>query len=82
MLKPAHFWEWITAQTEIDAEFGPCESGYALLNVPCNANADILSAQKELLLWHWKLGISMQRVQELMCIVKVKEPNGAISTMD
>ncbi len=59
-----------------------CEFGCAFLKVSFNANANLSSAQKELLLWHWKLGISMQRVQELMCIVKVKEPNGAISTMD
>ena len=28
-----------------------------------------------------ELGISMQRIQELMRVVEVKEPNGAVSTM-
>ena len=45
-------------------------------------NANLLNAQKELLLWHWKLGISMQQVQKLMRVVEMKEPDGAISTMD
>ena len=76
MVGSAHFREWNIAQAEIDAEFGHyCESGYALLNVSSNANANRLSAQKELLLWHWKLGISVQWVQELMRMVEVKEPN-------
>ena len=40
------------------------------------------SAQKELLLWHWKLGISMQHIQELMKVAEMKEPSGAISVKD
>jgi hypothetical protein len=53
-----------------------------LPNVGLNDNKNLSSAQKELLLWHWKLGISMQRVQELMRVVQMEEPNGAVSTMD
>jgi hypothetical protein len=36
---------------------------------PCvgdSSNSNLTSAQKELLLWHWKLGINMYRVQMLM----------------
>ena len=52
------------------------------MNVSSDENANLSSAQKELLLWHWKLGISMQRVQELMRVVEMREPDGAISTRD
>ena len=51
-------------------------------NVLLDENANLSSAQKELLLWHWKLGISIQRVQELMRVVEMREPDGAITTMD
>jgi len=36
---------------------------------PCLTNAsnvNLTAGQKELLLWHWKLGIGMARIQELM----------------
>jgi len=29
-------------------------------------NENLTSAQRELLLWHWKLGIGMQRIQSMM----------------
>ena len=38
---------------------GPC--------VPSEDNANLTAVQKEPLLWHWKLCVSMGRVQELMC---------------
>lgn len=77
------FQEWNIARTEIDSEFGHyAGSGCAFSNVSSEENRNLSSAQKELLLWHWKLGISMQRVQELMRVVEVKEPDGSISTMD
>ena len=43
---------------------------------------NLSSAQKELLLWHWKLGISMQRIHELMRVVEVEEPDGKVSVID
>jgi hypothetical protein len=46
---------------------------------PCvgdSENAYLTSRQRELLLWHWKLGISMHRVQELMQERTYKEPLG------
>jgi hypothetical protein len=51
---------------------------------PCVGHADndnLSGPQKELLLWHWKLGISMFRIQELMRPQKVEEPSGAESQM-
>jgi hypothetical protein len=75
---------WNLASEEINSEFGHyCRaSGFGLPNVGVDTNVNLTSAQKELLLWHWKLGISMQRIQELMRVVEVHEPDGAISTMD
>jgi hypothetical protein len=59
-----------------------CSSGFGLPNVAVDENANLSSAQKELLLWHWKLGISMQRVQELMRVVEVEEPDGRVLVKD
>ena len=76
------FREWNVARTEIDVEFDHyAGSGYACSNISSKANQNLSTAQKELLLWHWKSGISMQQIQELMRVVEVKEPNGAVSTM-
>ena len=47
--------------TQSDQTFFPC--------FPCvgdSENKNLTSPQRELLLWHWKLGINMYRVQELM----------------
>ena len=54
-------WKVKTVCDEFDHYAGFCG--------PCVASADnvnLTAAQKELLLWHWKLGVSMRRVQELM----------------
>ena len=37
---------------------------------------------KTLLLWHWKLGISVQHIQELMQVMEVEEPDGKTSVLD
>ena len=47
---------------------GPC--------VGANANENLSAPQKELLKWHWKLGISMYRIQEMMRERHYEEPNG------
>ena len=39
-------------------------------------NKNVTDPQKELLIWHWKLGISMYRIQEFMKEQKIDEPNG------
>ena len=54
----------------------------SLPNIALEDNQNLSSAQKELLLWHWKLGISMQHIQELMKVAEMKEPNGAVSVKD
>jgi hypothetical protein len=79
-----HYKKWQMAAQMVDLEYGHynCFSGCGLPNVAVDANANLSSAQKELLLWHWKLGISMQRIQELMRVVEVEEPDGRVSTMD
>ena len=51
-------------------------------NVATDANKNLTSAEKELLLWHWKMGIGMQRVQKLMQCVEVRELNGSVTIMD
>ena len=40
------------------------------------SNVNLTAGQKELLLWHWKLGISMHRIQELMTGHQSKDRNG------
>jgi len=58
---------------------------YAGFCGPCVASADnvnLTAAQKELLLWHWKLGVSMRRVQELMRPQRYEEPSGARGVLD
>jgi hypothetical protein len=51
---------------------------------PCVSDADninLSSGQKELLLWHWKWGISMQRIQELMKPQRCVDTDGKKSLM-
>ncbi len=47
---------------------GPC--------VGATGNENLSAPQKELLKWLWKLGISMYRIQEMMCERHYEEPNG------
>ena len=57
--------------TQSDQTFFPC--------FPCigdSENKNLTSPQRELLLWHWKLGINMYWVQELMRERTFKEPLG------
>ena len=57
--------------TQSDQTFFPC--------FPCvgdSENKNLTSPQRELLLWHWKLGINMYRVQELMRQRTFEEPLG------
>jgi hypothetical protein len=79
-----HYQRWKVATLAVDLEYGhySCQSGYGLPNVATQHNQNLSSAQKELLLWHWRLGISMQRIQELMRVVEVEEPDGRITAKD
>ena len=46
------------------------------LCVSASENQNLSNAQKELLSWHRKWGISMHRIQEMMKLQQVAEPNG------
>jgi hypothetical protein len=57
--------------TQSEQTFFPC--------FPCVGNSEkenLTSPQRELLLWHWKFGINMYRVQELMHERTFEEPLG------
>ena len=65
---------------EFDYEFGTA----AQILCPCvgtAANVNMSRAQKELLLWHWRLGISTHRIQELMQGPQSKDPCGKYTWM-
>jgi hypothetical protein len=59
-------------------------SGFGLPNIATatDPNINLSSAQKELLLWHWKLGISIQQIQELIRVVQIEELYGKVSTVN
>lgn len=80
--------------TKTSARYSPQEREIDLLNSefehyskfcgPCvgqKDNTNLSGPQKELLLWHWKLGISMYRIQEMMRKQKMEEPSGKISEL-
>ena len=46
-----------------------------------SSNVNLTSGQKELLMWHWKYGISMSRIQELMVPHRAKDANGLTDMM-
>ena len=63
--------------------FGHTKSSQHHCN-PCvsaDDNINLTPAQKELLLWHWKLGISMHRIQELMCRQRSVQADGTQTWM-
>ena len=78
------FRDWNISTVAVDEEFDKYGStmGHAFPGVGVPDNRNLSSAQKELLLWHWKLGISMQRVQELMKVAEMHEESGAVTAMD
>ncbi len=45
------------------------------------SNVNLSRPQKEILLWHWNLGISMYQIQELMRPVKAHESSGVCHEM-
>ncbi len=63
-----------------------CEQNFdtdaSLLQLVANpSNVDLTPGQKELLLWHWRLGISMSHIQELMNPHRTKDENGLQDVM-
>ncbi len=56
---------WNKDREEFEYEFKAMEA----MVCPCvgdDANSNLTGPQRELLLWHWRLGCSMKRVQQLM----------------
>ncbi len=49
--------------------------------VGTTSNANLSGPQKELLLWHWKLGISMYWIQKLMQHIEAHESSGICHEM-
>ncbi len=45
------------------------------------SHVNLTPGQKELLLWHWRLGISISRIQELMVPHWAKDENGLQDVM-
>ena len=67
--------KWNVEIEDFDYEFGTM----AQMLCPCvgsDANENLSRGQKELLLNHWKLGINMQRVQDLMRGHQSQDSNG------
>ena len=71
-------WSIKTVDREFDHFAGVCQP-CAMPTVASADNLNLTSAQKELLLWHWKLGISMHRIQELMKDQPMEDPAGVTS---
>eukprot|EP01082_Thalassiosira_pseudonana_P009463 g8665.t1 g8665 contig3:647373-650417(+) len=68
-------WNVNALPCDVDAEY----AHYSRIMCPCvadEANVNLSGPQKELLLWHWKLGVSMYQVQELMREQKFEEKTG------
>ena len=55
---------------------------FQVRNVCVEENRNLDNAQKEIDLWHHKLGISPRHIQQLMKVSQMKEPNGRVTTMD
>ena len=72
-----------TQEREIDLLNSEYEH-YSKFCGPCvgqKDNTNLSGPQKELILWHWKLGISMYRIQEMMRTQKMEEPSGRKSEL-
>ena len=57
---------------------------YSQLCGPCvgsRVNENISGAQREILLWNWKWGVSMRRIQQMMKPQQIEEPDGSRSVM-
>ncbi len=66
--------DWRRSAHEVKHNLVSTPSIFSSLTDPSNVN--LSSGQKELLLWHWKTGISMSRIQELMVPHRAKDENG------
>ncbi len=57
--------KWGTSVDEFDYKFGTVAQMMMYNGVGSDNNTNLTCAPKELSLWHWRLGISMYRVQEI-----------------
>ncbi len=64
---------------ECEHNFDTDASLFPLVAGPSNVN--LTPGQKELLLWHWRLGISMSRIHELMVPHRAKDESGLQDVM-
>ena len=53
----------------------------SIFPVGSGSNINRSSGQKELLFWHWWLGIGMSHIQELMVPHQAKDVNGMVDLM-
>jgi hypothetical protein len=65
---------WRTSAHAMEHDF--MTQACVLPSVVDPTNINLSSGQKELLMWHWKTGISMSRIQELMVPHRAKDENG------
>jgi hypothetical protein len=65
----------MTDKSESDS-WEACWKDFICPCVGTDENANLLGPQKELLNWHWKLGIGMQCIQEMMRENKAIDSNG------
>ena len=66
----------MTASSESDS-WEACWKDFISPCVGTDDNANLSGPQKELLTWHWKLGIGMQRIQEMMRENKAIDADGS-----
>ena len=63
---------------KIEYEFDNYYSHFCQTCSGALANKNLSGSHKELLLYHWNLGVSMNFIQDFMSPRKFKEPNGNI----
>ena len=68
-------------QMRIEHEFEHHYSNFCGTCVGAPSNKTFSGPQKELLLWNWKLGVSMYRIQEFIRTHTFEEPNGNITIL-
>ena len=68
-------------QMEIERELENNYSHFFGACVGAPSNQKLSGPQKDLLLWHWKLGVSMYRIQDLMRPRKFEEQNSNINIL-
>lgn len=71
--------EWRVEVDDFVHKIPPLVKVYNTVGSPTNIN--LSGAQRELLLWHWRLGVSMSWVQKLMVPLCAEDSNGMVDFM-